>query len=219
MTLREPDTEQNKSSDGLRLTSFFAACFLVVAAIVLAYLAGVMRGRTHADSAAGQHVAVNAATADKTDGRHNTPQRNNNENQRILAPEELRFASILRDNPITAPRTQPFKPVTASPQPAAQPDAIPRTDENLSPQPTQQQPMNDYVFQVAALKDEDSVDALRQRLEGKGLRTRMQRDGKIFLVLVLLRGDETRAAEVTQLMADMRLGKPVMRSRKPLVAP
>ncbi|GHU96309.1 hypothetical protein AGMMS49974_09970 [Deltaproteobacteria bacterium] len=219
MTFRQPDTEQDKSNDGLRLPSFFAACFLVVAAIVLAYLAGVMRGRTHADSADGQHAAVNAATTDKTDDRYNTQQRNSNENQRILAPEELRFASILRDTPTTAPRTQSFKPVTATPQSAAQPDAIPRTAENPSPQPTQQQSMNDYVFQVAALKNEDSVDALRQRLEGKGLRTRMQRDGKRFLVLVLLRGDETRAAEITQLMADMRLGKPVVRSRKPLVAP
>lgn len=46
--------------------------------------------------------------------------------------------------------------------------------------------MFDYVFQVAVFKDEDSVDSLRQRLEGRGLRTRMQRDGKLFLVLVLL---------------------------------
>lgn len=74
--------------------------------------------------------------------------------------------------------------------------------------------MFDYVFQVAAFKDEDSVDALRQRLEGRGLRTRMQRDGKLFLVLVLLRGDAARAAEVPQIMEEMRLGQPMLRSRK-----
>ena len=33
--------------------------------------------------------------------------------------------------------------------------------------------MYDYVFQVGAFKDADSVDSLRQRLEGRGLRTRM----------------------------------------------
>lgn len=74
--------------------------------------------------------------------------------------------------------------------------------------------MFDYIFQVAAFKDEDSVDALRQRLEGRGLRTRMQRDGKLFLVLVLLRGDAARAAEVPQIMEEMRLGQPMLRSRK-----
>lgn len=75
--------------------------------------------------------------------------------------------------------------------------------------------MFDYVFQVAAFKDEDSVDSLRQRLEGRGLRTRMQRDGKLFLVLVLLRGDAVRAAEVPQIMQELHLGQPIVRSRKP----
>ena len=75
--------------------------------------------------------------------------------------------------------------------------------------------MFDYVFQVAAFKDEDSVDSLRQRLEGRGLRTRMQRDGKLFLVLVLLRGDAARAAEVPQIMQELHLGQPIVRSRKP----
>ncbi|MDE5878955.1 MAG: SPOR domain-containing protein, partial [Desulfovibrio sp.] len=41
--------------------------------------------------------------------------------------------------------------------------------------------MQDYVFQVGAFRDEDSVDSLRQRLEGRGLRTRMQREGKLYV--------------------------------------
>ncbi len=77
--------------------------------------------------------------------------------------------------------------------------------------------MHDYVFQVAALKGEDSVDALRQRLEGRGLRTRMKREGKLLLVLVLLRGDKERAAEVTQTLESMHLGRPILVSRKPVM--
>ncbi|WP_300909396.1 SPOR domain-containing protein, partial [uncultured Desulfovibrio sp.] len=72
-----------------------------------------------------------------------------------------------------------------------------------------------YVFQVGAFKDEESVDSLRQRLEGRGLRTRMQRDGKLFLVLVLLRGDAARAAEVPRITEELRLGQPILRSRTP----
>ena len=43
----------------------------------------------------------------------------------------------------------------------------------------------------------------------------MQRDGKLFLVLVLLRGDAARAAEVPQIMQELHLGQPIVRSRKP----
>ena len=76
--------------------------------------------------------------------------------------------------------------------------------------------MQDYVFQMGAFRDEDSVDGLRQRLEGRGLRTRMQREGKLYVVLVLLRGDTARAEEVTRIAEELRLGKPLLKSRKPV---
>ncbi len=72
----------------------------------------------------------------------------------------------------------------------------------------------DYVFQMGAFRDEASVDALRQRLEGHGLRTRMQREGKLYLVLVLLRGDKARAEEIPALASELKLGEPILLSRK-----
>lgn len=86
----------------------------------------------------------------------------------------------------------------------------------LAPQAS---PIQDYIFQMGAFKDEESVDSLRQRLEGRGLRTRMQKDGKLFVVLVLLRGDNARAEEVLQIAEELRLGKPIIRSRKPVQQP
>ncbi|MBD5627157.1 MAG: SPOR domain-containing protein [Desulfovibrio sp.] len=83
-------------------------------------------------------------------------------------------------------------------------------------QAAQPGPMQDYVFQVGAFRDEESVDSLRQRLEGRGLRTRMQRKGKLYVVLVLLRGDAARAEEVMRIAEELRLGKPMVRSRKPV---
>ena len=75
----------------------------------------------------------------------------------------------------------------------------------------------DFVFQVGAFKEADSVDSLRQRLEGRGMRTKMERSGKLYVVLVLLRGDEARAAEVLRSTEGMGLGKPIQRSRKPVL--
>ena len=76
--------------------------------------------------------------------------------------------------------------------------------------------MFDYVFQVGAFKDEESVDSLRQRLEGRGLRTRLQRSGKLLVILVLLRGNEARAAEVAHACEGLNLGKPILRSKTPV---
>lgn len=76
--------------------------------------------------------------------------------------------------------------------------------------------VRDYVFQVGAFRDEASVDALRERLEGYGLRTRMQREGKLLVVLVLVRGTPARAAEVVAAAEALRLGAPILRSSRPV---
>lgn len=163
----------------------------------------------------------------------------------ILAPEELRFARALRNEdgapePPALQRPAPA-PVAAAPQAPAPATQLPGQVPALLPGqavqplpgvtplpagapqglPTSQAvappgPMQDYVFQMGAFRDEDSVDNLRQRLEGRGLRTRMQREGKLYLVLVLLRGDAARAEEVTRIAEELRLGKPMLKSRKPV---
>lgn len=104
---------------------------------------------------------------------------------------------------------QPLPGVAA--QPGGAPQGLPTPQAAIQPGP-----MQDYVFQMGAFRDEDSVDSLRQRLEGRGLRTRMQREGKLYVVLVLLRGDAARAEEVTRIAEELRLGKPMLKSRKPV---
>ncbi|WP_297047389.1 SPOR domain-containing protein [uncultured Desulfovibrio sp.] len=161
----------------------------------------------------------------------------------ILAPEELRFARALRNEdgapeaPAAAqrvpasttgagPRTDPGR-LPGQMTPAAQaavPGAVPPATDpapaapgpGVAPGADPAAPMHDYVFQVGAFRDEESVDNLRQRLEGWGLRTRMQREGKLYVVLVLLRGDAARAEEVMRIAEELRLGAPMVRSRKPV---
>lgn len=240
-----------KAGPRLRPSSLVAACFLVLAAVVLAYVGGVMSGRAYAV----RHTATAAATrpgaatqpgargdagekpVDLISQGAEAVQDGADAGQRILAPEDLRFARALRNDSANAPEPEPARPVPAMPQATAaaapgqgaqnaQPGQsapggvstspfAPAVPEGQAPPPAPAATMFDYVFQVAAFKDEDSVDSLRQRLEGRGLRTRMQRDGKLFLVLVLLRGDAARAAEVPQIMQELHLGQPIVRSRKP----
>ena len=227
----------------LRPTSLLAASFLVVAAIALAYVGGVMSGRAYWRSHASQSVVVGGAQGK---GVIVEPIDETAPKQRILAPEELRFARLLRGETLPPGMTdgpQPLAPAvgaqaTAQPgakalagQPAAQPGApvnTPATPAGQAAQVTQEnhpvvlnslQPvgnMFDYVFQVGAFKDEESVDGLRQRLEGRGLRTRLQRSGKLLVILVLLRGNETRAAEVVHACESLNLGKPILRSKIPV---
>ncbi|MDR2573177.1 MAG: SPOR domain-containing protein [Desulfovibrio sp.] len=182
-----------------RFSSLAGMCVLAVVIVALAYLAGVMRGRASLER---------QPEPQETAAPPSPPQ----ELDKILTPEELRFSSALKDSPSAAQRSKALDPVKPLPE---HPAPSPGGQAQIKPvQSLPQDGMYDYVFQVAALRDEDNADALRQRLEGRGLRTRMRRDGKNLLVFVLLRGTEQRAAEVTRLMEDMRLGKPVLRGKK-----
>ena len=245
---RQPSSDQanDKKCLCLRPSSLLAVGFLVVAAVVLAYLGGVMSGRAYW-KALPQPVAARRAApasgavspAPSTDDEGPIPggtAGNVNEaaepKQKVLAAEELRFSRVLRNDAATGDAPlKPLPPMTpVQPKPAGVVQA--GVPQGAAAQAAQGQgaaqpagivkapPVSglyDYVFQVGAFKDADSVDSLRQRLEGRGMRTKMERSGKLHVVLVLLRGDEARAAEVVRATESMGLGKPIQRSRKPVL--
>lgn len=235
-----PDTANEKKCLCLRPSSLLAAGFLVVAAVVLAYLGGVMSGRaywrSHPAPVASRSATVQSAAVDddtpSSAVEEGNPASQAEPRQKVLAPEELRFARVLRNDSATgdAPLKPlpPMTPVQPRPAVAAQPSGTAAAPDAQAQPGFQAQPgasgvvkppatkMYDFVFQVGAFKDGDSVDSLRQRLEGRGMRTRMERSGKLYVVLVLLRGDDARAAEVMHTTESMGLGKPIQRSRKPV---
>lgn len=175
-----------------------------------------------------------SATAGTPATDEETPATEGEPPEGILSAEELRFSRVLRAAPgESVELASPPLPPAVPPQPAtgqtppgtSQPQvpppmppgmraAVPEGQQAPPPTPAT---MHDYVFQVGAFRDEASVDDLRQRLEGRGLRTRMERSGKLYLVLVLLRGTDERAAEIPRIMEELRLGKPMLRSRKPIL--
>lgn len=101
-----------------------------------------------------------------------------------------------------------------APKGAAQP-ASEKTAAPAKPQAaTNGAPLYDFVFQVAAFRNVDDADRLRQRLEGQGLRTRGQKSGKLTLVMVHMRGTDLDAANLKEELQHMRLGSPLQKSKK-----
>jgi hypothetical protein len=84
--------------------------------------------------------------------------------------------------------------------------------------PTKTGPQFDFVYQVAAFKTDEDADKLRTRLEGKGLKTRVQKNGKLVLVMVSIRGTEDDAFNLREDLRHMRLGVPILVSQKAVSA-
>jgi len=80
-------------------------------------------------------------------------------------------------------------------------------------------PAFDFVYQVAAFKAADDADKLRTTLEGKGLRTRTKKSGKLTLVMVSMRGTEDDAYRLREELQHMRLGVPIKILQKPVGKP
>ena len=238
---RAQDTSQQTPAAGLKVTLpvLVTASVLFLAALVLAYLGGVMTGRAQWASSLEESRAALAAAA-ATDGEQEesaaageaqtAADAGNTEDAlveaSVLAASELRFSRALRAEPGARlepvspplPAAQALKPAAAGapaypPMPPGMQPAVPAGEKAPPPTPTD---IYDFVFQLGAFRDPGIVDDLRQRLEGRGLRTRMERSGKLYLVMVVMRGTDDRAREVEAIAQDMHLGKPLMRSRKPV---
>ena len=221
---------RNRAHVRLSMASVLTLAFLCVAAIVLAYIGGVMSGRQSCPVIS-PAMATPIAAQEQVSGK-----------SKILAASELEFAKALRgESNQVAKLEAPSEPVKAEsktfkniPNPApptvtseerqktvTQAESVQEAVNNeQSGAPFQEvkkdNAMYDHVLQVGAFHDEKTVDRLRQTLEGHGLRTAMQKEGKVFVVLVRLRGTPERAAEVSTLAQSLGLGTPVQRSRLPV---
>lgn len=94
--------------------------------------------------------------------------------------------------------------------PATQAQASAQAQKPAAPQA----PQYDFVFQVAAFKSTDDADKLRKNLEERGIRTRLQKSGKVQLVMVNMRGTDIDANNLREELARMKLGAPIQKSKK-----
>ncbi|MBQ3059324.1 MAG: SPOR domain-containing protein [Desulfovibrio sp.] len=100
--------------------------------------------------------------------------------------------------------------------PGAEPPAVAPA---AAPPASQEEALYDFVFQTAAFRSRADADALRDRLEDRGMRSRVQQSGKVYLVTVLLRGSQREADNLAEELQRMKLGKPIQLSRKAASAP
>lgn len=220
---KDNQDRKQKAIIHISFTSLVSFLFLGVAAIALAYIGGVMSGR---QSCPVQERLLSVEAPQP--GQSLQP----DESRRILNASELDFARELRgeNNRVAriVPSTEEKKGVATPGKEAEKPAEkdVP-AQEKLKPQQAikpensmvkapDSESIYDHVFQVGAFRDENSVDKLRQKLEGHGLRTTMRKEGKVYVVLVRLRGTSARAAEVVGLAHSLGLGEPVQRSRQPV---
>ena len=206
----------------LRVPTLILTFFLAFVAVATAYLLGVMSGRhsiptvTTENSPSGDRQHASSSATEMGEKPADTQQAKN-----ILSAEELEFARVLRkeeNGPLSRLKATPEKnpaqeAAPTSPQTAEQP-ARASLQKNLEEESGSE--IQDFLFQVGAFRDEKTVDALREKLEGHGLRTMMQRDGKLYLVMVRLRGTAARAAELVALFGELGLGEPILKSRSPV---
>ncbi len=202
-------------------STVLTTCIVLACCILVAFVMGVMVGR-------GDNIEQEMAPLadflpnDSLNAREQAAYAGSTAaNSGVIYPEDLRYAVSLKARPdATLPASIPEQ--TAAPQPATPvpPPAIPAPETPTpavveaelpaSPAPT----IFDFIFQVATFKDEAPVDRLRATLEGKSLRTRMEKKGKLYMVMVQMRGTVEQAAALRQMMIDMKLGPPLQRSKK-----
>ncbi|MBD5607928.1 MAG: hypothetical protein HDQ93_03655 [Desulfovibrio sp.] len=206
------------------LSSLITLCFLAIVAMAMAYIGGVMSGR----HLGGESRLPARSALEKVE----PPSEESAKINEIIAAEDLEFARVLRGEPARKPEKAPKSEIEPAPKPGKESgaeEAPGKVDDagangaETKPAEAAESPvekkeprvMRDYVFQAGAFRDETSADNLRQKLEGYGLRTRLEKKNKFYIVLIMSRGDEERVREILDIARKLKLGEPILRSSEP----
>ncbi len=221
----------------LTLSSLVCTLFLLAVALPLAYLAGVMAGRSCPVAPTAVERMKDEEQARAEEAREARQARAGEDAlakekaeaagaQDVLGPAELSYSRVLRAAPgekVQEPRPARFAPAVDKEKEAAMPKMAPGMSpaviEGPPEPPAQKADAYDFVFQVATVDSQASAEDLRLKIEEKGYRTRVQRQGRRFVVFVLARGPEEKGAEVRSAMQRLHLGEPLERGRKPVFRP
>ncbi len=106
-----------------------------------------------------------------------------------------------------------------APEPAMAPGMSPARVTGPPEPPQQAAELYDFVFQIAAFRAQSQADLMRLRVEAEGYRSRLEKSGRLHVVLLLTRGSLSRPAEVREVLQRMGLGTPIERSRRPVLRP
>ena len=216
-----PKTSLNKRAYTITLTfsRLLTAAIVALIGVSWVFMLGVMVGRGHDPDAKLREITGRVLRSKQMPAAQEPP-------QAILRPDELDFGPSLRDKPLhngTAvlliPRQTNGTAASgvagnATSVQAAQPPAQPAP-------PGAQSGRFDVVYQVAAFRDAGQADKLRERLEGEGVRTSLDKSpardgGSVYKVLAVRRGTEDDDKQLLAVLERLKLGPPLLRSKKPV---
>ncbi len=214
---KTPEETPKKYTLNLDFSSIMTAITVLVGCIVISFMMGVIVGRDEEPLPGMQRILpqkqdVTLSDADTKDAQAKGPTKENGAGgEKIMTPEELKYASALKGKGSTDKKGDASKPVVTAPKDEAKKENVtkPKAADDA-------QALFDFVFQVSSLKDEKAVDTLREQLEGEGLRTRMSKSGDYLIVFVLLRGTVQQAQEVRARMIALKLGDPLQKQKTPV---
>jgi len=225
---RKPDAFKkpiSKRAYTLNLTFSMLLTAVIVALIGISwvFMLGVIVGRGYNPDTKVHEITGRMLRGRQAPGVQEPP-------QAVLKPEELDFGLALRDRPLHNATAAMRAPAAQTPARQTN-DAAARsgTEQPVSGQtvkpPTQLVPQDassaryDYTYQVAVFREAEQADKLRERLEGEGVRTTMEKsqtkDGRsLYKVLTALRGTEEDNTQLLALLDRLKLGPPLLRSKK-----
>ena len=225
---RKPDGKKkplNKRTYTLNLTFSMLLTTVIVALIGISwvFMLGVMVGRGYNPDAKIHEFTERVLRGRQAPAVPEPP-------QAILRPEELNFGVALRDKPLHNGTAAVGMPAAQTPtrqtNSSASVAAVELPAQLVQP-PTQLVPQGaqptlfDLVYQVATFRETEQADKLRERLEGEGVRTLMEKsptkEGKsLYKVLAVRRGTDEDTRQLLAVLERLRLGPPLLRSKKPV---
>ncbi len=220
---KEPEGEKvKKYTINFGFSGIMTGLTVLVGCIVISFMMGVIVGRDEEPRAGmekmlphEQNNTGSAANAEDAEGKANTADKNASKDK-VMTPEELKYASALKNKGANANTATKVGEKASAPKPATEKEGA-RKDNAQNKENAQAEPgpdtLFDFVFQVSSLKDEEAVDRLREKLEGEGLRTRSSKSGAYYIVFVLLRGTAQQAEGVRARMIALKLGDPLLKQK------
>lgn len=234
-SVRDPE-DISSEQKGIRLTGQFVfyTVFLMMVLMPVSFVSGLLYGRCEAEQEYAlqspmakiqQEALAENEQAEEKDASEKEAQ----PEETILKPQELTFSRMLRAAPgekIPEPgQIRPLKPAAApsvkeGEEAVAQtPGMSPATASGPQEAPAMKADMYDFVFQIAAYKARSKAEDMRMRIESEGFRSKLEKSGRFYVVLLLTRGGDERVLEVRDVLHRMHLGDPLERSRTPVFRP
>lgn len=118
--------------------------------------------------------------------------------------------------PENAPKTAE-PPKTKAQAKAARP-APPKAQPATPAKPAAKGGRYDFSYQVAAFKSLREAENLKARLQKNGIKSDVRKSGKVQLVVTNIRGTDEMAIALRGKLANLKLGKPLLLSKKPVPA-